>query len=429
MGHYLKDDLPAFHYDLYETLETLPAGLLEVVAFRGSGKSTISALALPLWAAYTGKRKFIILCSDTFNQAKLLVGHIQEEIENNPLLKEDYGAQQSKKEWQAMSMVLNNDVRIVGASRGQKIRGSRHKEMRPDLIICDDVENIDDVRTREMRDKTDEWFTSDVMPALEQEGTVLLIGSLLHHDSLIARMRNKIQQFNIGVVHEYPLFNSKNENVWAEKFTPAYIERIKATMGSRYFLREYCLALVPTDEQIVKTINHYTTLPNIVRLAIGVDLAISQSDTADYTAICGVALCEDGKFYVLGIKYGRWLFNETLAQTYAYYMALRAQFPEHSPQLGIEDVAYQRAAIEEVQRRYQLPVNPIRHGGQDKRARLEVLSPYFEQGQVLFPAKGCENLTDQLIGFGIEPHDDLVDAFEMAMRQCVNTDTAQILAL
>lgn len=34
---------------------------------------------------------------------------------------------------------------------------------------------------------------------------------------------------------------------------------------------------------------------------------------------------------------------------------------------------------------------------------------------VLFPETGCERLIEQLVGFGVEKHDDLVDAFTMAL--------------
>jgi predicted phage terminase large subunit-like protein len=179
----------------------------------------------------------------------------------------------------------------------------------------------------------------------------------------------------------------------------------------------------------VKAITTYDVLPPVKKITIGVDLAISQADTADYTAIVAVALCDDGKFYVIRMMYGRWLFNETMEKAYAMYTDLRKDFPNTVPKLGIEDVAYQRVAIEEMVRRYHIPVKPMRHGGQDKRSRLEVLSPYFEGKQILFPVRGVDDLKDQLLGFGIEAHDDLVDAFEMAMRQLIDRPRVQIVGM
>jgi phage terminase large subunit-like protein len=39
-----------------------------------------------------------------------------------------------------------------------------------------------------------------------------------------------------------------------------------------------------------------------------------------------------------------------------------------------------------------------------------VVAPYIKNGSVLFPRSGCEQLLAQLFGFGVESHDDLVDA-------------------
>jgi predicted phage terminase large subunit-like protein len=57
-----------------------------------------------------------------------------------------------------------------------------------------------------------------------------------------------------------------------------------------------------------------------------------------------------------------------------------------------------------------LPVVPVKVG-QDKRARLRAVATFIQNGTVLFPEKGCEDLLAQLLGFGVEDHDDLVDAF------------------
>jgi len=47
---------------------------------------------------------------------------------------------------------------------------------------------------------------------------------------------------------------------------------------------------------------------------------------------------------------------------------------------------------------------------EDKRARLRVAARYIKNGTVKFPRKECEQLLTQLLGFGVEKHDDAVDA-------------------
>jgi predicted phage terminase large subunit-like protein len=71
-------------------------------------------------------------------------------------------------------------------------------------------------------------------------------------------------------------------------------------------------------------------------------------------------------------------------------------------------VAYQQAAIEELERRA-FSVQAM-HPIKDKRARLCVAARYIKNGTVRFPSTGCEQLITQLLGFGVERHDDGVDA-------------------
>jgi predicted phage terminase large subunit-like protein len=79
-----------------------------------------------------------------------------------------------------------------------------------------------------------------------------------------------------------------------------------------------------------------------------------------------------------------------------------------SSEFFVEAVAYQQAAIEEMERRA-FSVHAM-HPMKDKRARLRVAARYIKMGVVRFPRTGCEQLLTQLLGFGGETHDDAVDA-------------------
>jgi predicted phage terminase large subunit-like protein len=84
----------------------------------------------------------------------------------------------------------------------------------------------------------------------------------------------------------------------------------------------------------------------------------------------------------------------------------------------VEDVQYQKAAIQEMTRSM-LPVVAMKPQS-DKRARLNVVAPYVKNGTVLFPRSGCEQLLAQLFGFGIEANDDLVDGFSYLLQGLVD---------
>jgi hypothetical protein len=63
-------------------------------------------------------------------------------------------------------------------------------------------------------------------------------------------------------------------------------------------------------------------------------------------------------------------------------------------------------------------INP--HGG-DKRARLHISSSYVKNGNIFFPRLRSAELVNQLVNFGVERYDDLVDAFTMMVNQVFGT--------
>lgn len=410
LQHYLRTYTPDFHKEIYEDLQDWDIHFLELIAFRDSAKSTLASLALPLWAAIFKKRNFIILCSDTFAQAKQNITNLISELEDNERIKEDFGSFKTKKEeWSATGVILKNSVRIVSKSKGQKIRGLRHMEFRPDLVVCDDIENPDDVRTKEQRDKTEEWLLSDVMPAVDGSiGKLVLSGSLLHSDSVVSRIKER----GIATLREYPLIKD-DVCLWPEKFSPEKIAEIKKR-NERFFLREYLLKLVPEEGQVVKQVHYYTKADEIHQIAIGTDLAISKKETADYTAFDVAGLAKDGNIYNLYTYYARMQFNETLAKLDEIYTSFKQQYPNKPITVGWEDVAYQRAGAEEATRRYKMPILLIKRSN-DKRSRLQTIEPHLSTGHVKFRERGDEDTVIQTLNFGVEAHDDLMDAMEMAV--------------
>lgn len=437
--HYISAATPDFHWRIYDDLSNEEDEFVILFAFRGSAKSTMASLFLPIWAALTERRSFIILISDTNDQAKAHIANIINELEDNAALIADFGPFESNDEWTRTNIVLTNGSRIMSRSRGQKVRGLRHRENRPDLIIADDVENSELVRTREQRDKTDEWFSSEVMPAIDTDrGKTILIGNLLHRDSLISRKKQEVEDSGMGVIREYPLIVN-GKSVWIEKYDQATIEKIKVR-SKRYYQREYLLQAVAEEDQIIKSVEWYTKLPTktdkddrevpaIKRIALAADLAISEKQTADRTAFNALAEAEDGNFYNLISEAGRWDFHDTLKKIALAYRYLREEYDENIPiEVGIEDVQYQRVAIQQIKREFGVPARGIPQT-KDKRSRLWVLEPHFVAGRMRFRERADQEVVDELLGFGIEEHDDRSDAFEMSARMLLENSRPNIRVL
>src|SRR4051812_25901436 len=313
-----------------------------------------------------------------------------------------------------MNCVLDNGVRILSRSRGQKVRGLKHRQHRPSLVVADDVEDLDWVRTQENRDKSDRWFRGNVLPSVdEQSGRVVVIGNWLHTDGLMARLKNT----GIFKVLEFPLLRDGpgtdvDRCTWKAKYpTQAAIDAKRNELGDIGFRREMLLQVVPEEGQDVlpEDIHYYDDPPfdDGNHLAHGVDLAISTKESADYTAIVSAEVAWPNVKTEIYIQphpiIRRMTFSETMdtLDNVRKSNVMRSEF-------FVEAVAYQQVAIEEMERRA-FSVQAM-HPIKDKRARLRVAARYIKTGVVKFPRAGCEQLITQLLGFGVEKHDDAVDA-------------------
>ncbi|KKK94319.1 hypothetical protein LCGC14_2684030 [marine sediment metagenome] len=206
------------------------------------------------------------------------------------------------------------------------MRGLRHREYRPDYGVADDVESNDSVRTKEQRDKTMEWWSSEFMPAMDKEyGRVVLVGNNLHNDSLMSKQKKIIEKTGIGIYRRYPIVQN-GEILWKERYNEEDLKRLRAVSSSRYYQREYELKLIPADGQVIKKVSYYTELPKIKALSLGVDLAISEKETADFTSANALARGIDNNFYNLKNIAGRWGFNTTLEQVHGLYEWLQKAF-------------------------------------------------------------------------------------------------------
>jgi predicted phage terminase large subunit-like protein len=436
LGHYIKYPFAPFHSEMFSLTENNDLRLAVLVAFRGSGKSTLMTLSYPIWAI-TGvqQKKFVLIVSQTQAQAKLHMANIKRELEDNELLKADIGPfEEISDEWGSNSIVISKyEARITVASTEQSIRGLRHGQYRPDLVICDDVEDLNSVKTREARDKTFQWLVGEVLPIGDQNTKIIIVGNLLHEDSLLMRLKKGIENKKLnGKYYAFPLLDIDDNIAWQTKFkTLDDVEKLRSTIGNdSAWYREYLLRIISDADRIVhpEWIQYYDEVPsedsgNYLYTATGIDLAISKKESADYTSMVSAKVfgySDKLKIYILPHPINQRLsFPETYEKAKSLSKALgNGQYTK----LFIEDVGYQAALIQDLVN-HNVPAEGVKVSGQDKRSRLALITHLIQQGKVLFP-KGnqVEELIMQLTGFGIEKHDDLADAFSLLLLKILEED-------
>jgi len=235
------------------------------------------------------------------------------------------------------------------------------------------------------------------------------------------RMKNSFEEgSSTGMFRAYPLVDNNDQHLWEDKFpSPTEIDVLRKKIGNHIsWQREYMLKIVPDVDRVVhrEWLHRYTELPIDKKpwsIATGVDLAISQKSSADYTAIVSAKVYGSGdnlKIYILPNPINKRLtFPETIETLESLSTSLGNG---QRTQLFIESTAYQAAAIQELQRKG-FRAEEFKSAGNDKRSRLALTTHLIQSGTILFPDKGADSLVAQLVGFGVEKHDDLADAFSI----------------
>jgi predicted phage terminase large subunit-like protein len=203
--------------------------------------------------------------------------------------------------------------------------------------------------------------------------------------------------------------------------------------------REYLLNIVPAEDQVIDPawIQFYDEVPKPKRLdtnhcytsyievRIGIDLAISKRDTADFTAMVPAVLYETeyGQYdiYILPkIINKRLSFPETIEICKTLNDSYKKIEGWSGPMLVIEDVAYQRALPQQLREEGLRNVQTIRPGSSDKRTRLMLTANWIKTGRIKFPRSGADELIQQIVHFGVEKYDDLADAFSTVILSAIS---------
>ncbi len=442
LSHYVKSETADFQKQMFALTEDQSNKMAVVVAFRGSAKSTIMTLSYPLWAILgEQQKKFVLIASQTQSQVRQHLKNIKDELERNTLLRRDLGPfKEEEDEWNSYSLVIPKyNARITSISTEQGMRGIRHGENRPDLIICDDVEDSNSVKTRDGRNKTYNWLLGDIIPSGDTNTKTIIVGSLLHEDSLLMRLKEQIEQnTRDGVYKHYPLLDQNDQSIWPGKYPTAEdVEILKRKVGDDVaWQREYLLRIIADNNQVVhrEWLHFYDQLPDKKERTLwytitGVDLAISETDSADYTAMVSARVYEPVTtehkkiiyIYILPNPVNKKMsFPKTLEMAKETSRSVGYGNPT---ELLIEDIGYQRALIQQLQDEG-YPTEGFKHSGQDKRSRLALTTNMIKEGFVLFPKTGAEELINQIVNFGVEKHDDLADAFVMTVLESMKRNVA-----
>lgn len=437
--HKLKT--PYLHVDIMEAAMT--HRYLAIGAPRESAKSTIINFDYVLHAIIFKRKRFIIIMSNPFKKGAAYLDSIKRELGENPALQRAFPGIKVVKDAEGDSIFKHSDgfeVKVLckGVEQIGTIRGLKFKYSRPDLIVCDDIEDDEMVKNPERRMELQRNFDEAVVPAGEAgKCQFIVIGTVLHDDSLLAKMlsADKYTEFHKVLYQALINYPEAPESLWPDKWsvdTLLDMMRKKPTVfakeyqndpasGSnvrfdkkdfRYWRNENGrYVLFGAENEVISS-----GLLSDCKAAIACDLAWKEkrSGAADSTVILPGYLTPDSNILIedyvakTGMRP-----DEFIEQIFLMVERLEKLTGSSVP------VGFEKAMLEQVtqwmlkkdmRKRNKFLITKELVWDADKETRIEVrLQPRYSQ-HAIFHKQGMGDLEHQLTRFPSAAHDDIIDA-------------------
>ncbi len=420
--------IPDFHRECWE-LYCTDENRCGVVAPRGHAKSTALTFSFTLTAVLFRKYSFIILIGSTEDKANEQLSNLIEELTLNEDIKKEFGLLVFETVTKSEIIVRCDDghrFRIMSRGAEQKIRGALWNGKRPDLIICDDMEDDEQVMNVERRKKFRKWFFRAVVPALSMHGHMRVHGTILHEDSLLARlMKNSAWKMLFYKAHES--YSDFSNLLWPERWTEEKLRGIQREHeddgDSAGYSQEYLNTPLDDNEAFLKKDNFLPMKdedydsPKIY--IAGADWAISKKDSANRTSFTCGGKDRDNIVHVVGQTVGRWDSAEIVDEFFDFYERWKpvAWYVE----TGQIWLAIKPMILKEMQTRdvwvNLVEVAPIG----DKAARARIMQKRHKAGGMRFDKTaewypGYETEMLSFTGVTDAKHDDQFDSTALMMR-------------
>lgn len=435
---------PECHYEWWK-LFCDPHDRVAIAAPRGHAKTTALTHTYTLAAVLFRERSYVVIVSDTITQAVQFLGDIKKELMENEQIKSLFKINSFLKEAEDDVIVLCDDghkFRISAKGSEQKVRGLKWDNKRPDLIVCDDLENDEIVMNKERRMKFKRWFYGALLPCRSKDGIVRYVGTILHNDAMLESLMPKRNE-KYTVVEDLKTYSTRPRPAWkAVKYrahTPSFDKILWHDRYSKdYFVdkrEEYVnqglpdvysqeYLNVPLDESLAyfKRLDFKDLSENDrdmmkqkdwkrhFNFYIGTDLAVSVKEVSDWSAFIVGAVDQNGTLCVVDVIRARMDAREiveTLMALQRSYDPVCISMEKGQIEKAIGPFLRERM-VETDTWPTLLPLAP----SVDKLTRARSIQARMRAGQVKFDkqADWFYDLEDEAVIFPRGKHDDQVDA-------------------
>jgi len=436
--------IPKFHEEMWDYCCSKKK-FVAIAAPRGHAKSTSISLSYVLANVLFRNRRFVLLVSDTEAQAAMFLGQITQELQENEdiielfhLKRSENGEVKFEKDSQTdiiVSFADGTKFRIIAKGSEQKLRGMLWNGARPDLIVCDDLENDEIVMNKERREKFKRWVYGALIPCRSQRGIVRIVGTILHMDSFLENLM-PVDSDKLTVHEELKTYTKRTSSswlsvkykahnqdfsriLWPERRTGEEFKQIRQDYIDRglpdVYSQEY-LNIPMDDSNTFFKKNDFLPLreedkKKRLHYYIAGDFAISEKDRADYTVLVIGGMDDEGILHIKNVIRDR-MDGLQIVNTMLTLQKLYDPFA-----FGIEDTQITKAVgpflnRAMIERNVYINLIPLKPHKTDKLTRARSIQARMRAGAVKFDksADWYQTLEDELLRFPRDRHDDQVDS-------------------
>ena len=428
-----------------------------VCGTRGIGKTSL-ARAEGVWSILYGEKSFIVYLGKSATHAEMQTENMKKDLMSTEV-RQVFGSVKvrvvgdveeswSKKCWVAAVGTGDDKHYTFVLPRGarQQVRGLVWKSptgenIRPDLIIADDVEDPEEILNEEIRAKNKIWFMSDVMRCfsmLEKNWEVFYIDSLKHEDSLMQLILDSKEWDTVITPICDENYKSLAPDFMSDEEIEEEIKQYREKGMMDIFAREIMCTPISSETATFKSA--YFRYFDDVQPGLVLHKKDNNNEVVRLDSIINVVIYDPAKtvnkgsaetgFVVWGVDLtGNRLFLRYAAgeklhsdQTEDRAIELALQYGAHV--IGVEtsglheyvsyplrnEIIRRGLVIEVVELVAKRGVGEFSGVGGGKKMRISSLSSYYRRGLVWHNMVGVGAYETQLLGFPRSKRVDIIDA-------------------
>ncbi|MEQ1677973.1 MAG: hypothetical protein ABL876_14795, partial [Chitinophagaceae bacterium] len=189
-----------------------------------------------LYLVLTKKKRYMLMISNSYDNAEKFLKPYQGNLQANQRIINDYGVQELPGSWSAGDFVTRKGCAFLALGAGQSPRGTKNEEVRPDIIVFNDIDTDEDCRNPDIIEKRWQWIEKAAIGtrSISKPTLIVFLGNIIAEDCCVVRA-NTTADF----VHVVNIRNENGESSWPQKNTEEMIDRVLSLVSYNAQQQEY----------------------------------------------------------------------------------------------------------------------------------------------------------------------------------------------